>query len=586
MKKIILTIILTIGMVLGVFGQSYKVSGDNLTITMPNTGEYEINIDETSIYKNVKNIDIVGKGEYSLNISNLEKLEVVKANQTGLRKVNINNCSKLIKLEADECLLESDSISLSNCPNFERFLAKRNKLTHIDFLSHVLTKLRNVQLNGGAPTGQILNEPTNVIREIRHDQLCDIIYILSIRHNLIEELDLKNKPKLREFEAKNNRLWALNMDECKTDTTWGTFNIENQRTFKEVEIHKGSNPDGSEDEIRLYIPLPHYTTFYTNRVTDFYMHGEEYNPADVLKTDGTRRYFKIPTKKSAKYDEDHNLHNEKITYIYDTKAKSKNVLIDDRRLMDVTATIDPYVLNINAKTKSGVDYYSSTLYLDYDCIVPKGVEAYIATGITDPKLITNNGTSTTSAQLNLVLIGEEGDTIPAYTPMYIKANDAAGLYAFYKTWEPKYIGWLSADSLAYIKKYKGNTNTKGISQELLNQNILTGTLTEVKVTENTVLTLGREKKKGTLMIGFWPFDGKDAIRAHRCYITEDKLKNVKMGESKGVSFTFSNPVTNLNNHNIEDTKENVWYNIYGQKLPNKPTQRGIYIYNDKKYIIK
>ena len=585
MKKIILTIILTIGMVLGVFGQSYKVSGDNLTITMPNTGEYEINIDETSIYKNVKNIDIVGKGEYSLNISNLEKLEVVKANQTGLRKVDINNCSKLIKLEADECLLKSDSISLTNCPAFERFIVKRNKLTHIDFLSHVLKKLWNVQINGGAPTGQIVTKPTNVIREIRHEQLCDTIGILLIRHNLIEELDLKNKPKLRKLEAQSNRLWALNLDECKTNTTWDIFNVHDQRTFKEVEIHKGSNPDGSEDEIRLYIPLANYTTFYTDRVTDFYMHGEEYNPADVLKIDGTRRYFKIPTKKSAKYDEDHNLHNEKVTYIYDTKAKSKNVLLDDRRLMDVTATIDPYVLYINAKTKSGVDYYSSTLYLDYDCIVPRGVEAYIATGITDPKLIIHNGTSTTSAQLNLVLIGEEGDTIPAYTPMYIKANDAAGLYAFYKTWEPEYIGWLSADSLAYIKKYKGNTNTKGITQELLNQNILTGTLSEITIEKRSVLTLGLETQKGTLMIGFWPYNGTN-IRHHRCYITEDKLKNVKMGESKGVSFTFSNPVTNLNNYNIEDTKENVWYNIYGQKLPNKPTQRGIYIYNDKKYIIK
>ena len=49
MKKTILTIILTIGMVLGLFGQNYKLSGDRLTITIPNTGEYKINIDETSI---------------------------------------------------------------------------------------------------------------------------------------------------------------------------------------------------------------------------------------------------------------------------------------------------------------------------------------------------------------------------------------------------------------------------------------------------------------------------------------------------------------------------------------------------------
>ena len=59
-----------------------------------------------------------------------------------------------------------------------------------------------------------------------------------------------------------------------------------------------------------------------------------------------------------------------------------------------------------------------------------------------------------------------------------------------------------------------------------------------------------------------------------------------MGESKGVSFTFSNPVTNLNNHNMEDTKENVWYNLYGHKLHNKPTQKGIYINNGRKVIIR
>ena len=38
-----------------------------------------------------------------------------------------------------------------------------------------------------------------------------------------------------------------------------------------------------------------------------------------------------------------------------------------------------------------------------------------------------------------------------------------------------------------------------------------------EVTPFTVLTLGREQKLGTGMIGFWPYRGT-TVGAHRCYI--------------------------------------------------------------------
>lgn len=35
-----------------------------------------------------------------------------------------------------------------------------------------------------------------------------------------------------------------------------------------------------------------------------------------------------------------------------------------------------------------------------------------------------------------------------------------------------------------------------------------------------------------------------------------------------------------------DHQKGVWYNIRGERLNNKPTQKGIYIYDGKKIIIK
>lgn len=224
--------------------------------------------------------------------------------------------------------------------------------------------------------------------------------------------------------------------------------------------------------------------------------------------------------------------------------------------------------------------------------------------VKDTTLITSNGISEAHEQLRMVKVGVAGEIIPARTPLYVKpalpsaekqangwSQAAAGLYAFETTWDFKLLGW---------EDYRGCKNVPGIpnshefppklhgpdvdnynpetmvwrdgcdptknpsrwinnkeivlekpldgkntytGQELLDKNILSGTLEDIDLTSSTsnslgltrrsVLVLGLESQKGTNMIGFWPQNAKK-IGAHRCYITYDDAME-KLGGAPGVS---------------------------------------------------
>ncbi len=258
----------------------------------------------------------------------------------------------------------------------------------------------------------------------------------------------------------------------------------------------------------------------------------------------------------------------------------------DHRI-EIRAHIWPYIINLHQLTKSpqskavGIDYYSSTLYLDYDAVIPKGVKVYFVTGITSRNAIENGGTSPTENQIETALFGgddSDNNILPAHTPVYVRSKSKihdktekegqAGLYAFNPVWEFDIKGW---ENLRNIDGYANAphilhgvqpTDTRTVKHEYEAAlaaakakkarmmgvdekgkkwgNILTGVMgiknLETDMTAEkfntyehadttltavrTCLTLSLQtQKQNTRIIGFWPFNGK-TIPAHRCIILE------------------------------------------------------------------
>ena len=192
----------------------------------------------------------------------------------------------------------------------------------------------------------------------------------------------------------------------------------------------------------------------------------------------------------------------------------------------------------------------ATLYLDFDALIPEDIEVYCCEGLKDDEAL---------PEAYAVKITQ--GVIPANTGVFVKAEP--GKYLFN----------------AFIP-----VETDGVTQvlQIYPDNILTGTLEDMEVGSHEVLTLGYSNQTNEL--GFWWFTGKTPIPANRAYIPGDKLTE---GGVKGIRIVFDEETgiatTNLTNQTNE---AGAWYTIDGRKLEGKPQQRGLYINNGKKIIIK
>ncbi|MBQ9439056.1 MAG: BspA family leucine-rich repeat surface protein [Paludibacteraceae bacterium] len=194
----------------------------------------------------------------------------------------------------------------------------------------------------------------------------------------------------------------------------------------------------------------------------------------------------------------------------------------------------------------------ATLYLDFDAVIPEGVEVYCCEGLKDDEAL---------PEAYAVKITQ--GVIPANTGVFVKAEP--GKYLFN----------------AFIP-----VETDGVTQvlQIYPDNILTGTLEEKEVGSHEVLTLGYSNQTNEL--GFWWFTGKTPIPANRAYIPGDKLTE---GGVKGIRIVFDEEtgIEEIVNGKSSNGKSlGAWYTIDGRKLEGKPQQRGLYINNGKKIIIK
>lgn len=482
---------------------------------------------------------------------------------------------------------------------------KRNKITDLTYLYPYLAFTRNLQLNGGkyhrktyAGVDDGTYNPTNLIREIDMTKVPrGYLRKLLLRHNLLEKITDITHSTICGVELQNNLMWSLDLSSL-TAPIEDPWNLGPQKPVADLTVVKGDAVDGSEDEVRLYLPEGQSELFNKSRLVNgsVKLNGNAVTNQKIFGT--TEKYFKVASvAEGVQADLDlYGKHNG-FSYQYNTNP---NLTDASQRDMDVEVKTYPYIMYVHPATLSGagVNYYSGTLWLDYDAIVPEGTTVWIVTGINKEEVI-GGGTTQIGDQLVMEMIGGEGDLIPAGTAMYVRSDTKAGLYAFHKAWTHDMKGWdgpnetsQPSDTLWYDKVLTNEQIEELAAQRALigNRNLLEGHGTET-VFDNPreALILGIESQKGTGMIGFWPYNGT-VIPAHRCFISEATYRRVTGdANAKGATFLFDDAgttgITDLRKERY-DTKDDIWYTLDGRRLNGKPMQKGVYLRNNRKEVIR
>lgn len=126
-----------------------------------------------------------------------------------------------------------------------------------------------------------------------------------------------------------------------------------------------------------------------------------------------------------------------------------------------------------------------------------------------------------------------------------------------------------------------------LTPEALTGNNLKGLtkITEVETTEGDYTNFILSQQKG--VIAWYPLAAKYALKAHSAYLqlltndvfTNDGTRAISMEFEDGVTTGFIQIATG-------DVEDGDWYGIDGIKFNQKPTQRGVYINNGRKVIVK
>lgn len=551
-------------------------------------------------------LDCSGNKLTTLDVSSNTDLEQLYCYSNQLTSLNLSHNTKLKKLRISHNSIPTldltnnpliEDFYLNNChantitgfealSNLKVCKANNNDLTAIDFTN--LTALETLLLTNNKLTEMDMTTCTNL-----KTLFCDAQGGYDNDGRWLKVLKL-NSTNLTALKCDNNALLSLDLSNCPNLKITGTPNVlascqratQDIRVFDRnkvcIELPNGAagyvaddpdDPTASEEAVEKF-----YTWNHSAEVTSgfddahskvLYREGKYwlsiYNIGDVTTT---------TTTADAKADVD--LYNKKISYCYyvgdaenDDENLGKSVYYGVtgnnftlggetvyqnalRGEESVIVNVYPYVMYINPISadvhSTSSTFYSGTIYLDYDAIVPAGTTAYIAKSILidkDKIYSTAEGgqTKVTANQLELVpLIAGEGATevvIPANTPVYIKSDSETGLFSFDRN------------------NHGGVEQPLGVASDgshLINDNILRGTLKDSVLRDSAgnpekyrVLALGRGRFIGTgeegytsaSRIGFWP-SSRTSIPAHRVFIPMETLQNagVKPNNSSGLLFSF------------------------------------------------
>lgn len=515
---------------------------------------------------------------------------------------------------------------------------------------------------------------------------------LLIANNLLTSIEtIPNSirsEKLTRIEIDGNFIPTLDLNSF---SALDRQNSSPQYVFVDAEVVKGSAPDGSKDWVAVHFDnnQTYYSTKFTGGLEIFKnrYHMEMYpkttdaekkNEYKPLRHETNAWMCTIPETQSIPAarsvfgstmtcpegnntdrhvflmskaelgNTDLDLNGRAVSYQYNTRFNqglNSDGTPDETEVKTVTQgdffqtvfmQTHSYILNINPATKdnSGVDFYSGTLCLDYDALIPDGVTVYFITGVKNTdNVLYENGQKVTEQQFTTFPFGgdeaPENKILPANTPVYVKATSQAGLYAFKPITEYNLKGWAqqrgenikntinvlhgAESSDLRVKAEYVEALTTAQNRKASQTNLLKAYLGEKyttydekadsthkefynidkktqlgNITPRTKLTLSREARTGK--IGFWPYGGT-TLAAHRCYIDSDDFlaagglaqsNSAKGGASFYFDFVETTGIQVVEHSEPQAVAEDVWYTLQGVRLAGRPSQRGVYIHNGKK----
>ena len=439
----------------------------------------------------------------------------------------------LLKLRCSNNSLTTALSGIGSYPNLTLLWCAYNKIPSLDVSKN--TKLVQLYTDNNQLTSLQLPQTTS-LEEV------------NCYNNKIPELNVTGCTKLWKFQCQNNCLRTLDLSKNAALTT---LNCATQTSTEDVTVFDYS-------KIGVYLPSGGKKANFLNMQV-----AGAARTADVL-TNSSKQYLVVNPTPTGDVD----LYGKAVTYSYNTECPS--TAITNKNMTGVTVTTYPYVMWVNPNSKSVAgNYYSGTIVLGYDAVVPAGTEAYIITGLkATPREMLYDGTKYSLQQLNMKRIATAGQVIPKNTPVYVKSATQDGLFAF------------------------GRNLTGATPVTVPAGNLLKGSATAAitGLEPYSILTLGREKT--TREVGFWQYSGTTSA-IHRCYLEASILNSTSASGAKGAVFCFDEGdefggTTDIGvvGPDSSAAAQDVWYTINGVRLDGKPSKKGIYIHNGRKEVVR
>ncbi|MBR7017694.1 MAG: leucine-rich repeat protein [Prevotella sp.] len=200
----------------------------------------------------------------------------------------------------------------------------------------------------------------------------------------------------------------------------------------------------------------------------------------------------------------------------------------------------------------------ATLYIGFPTQLPEGLTAYVAT---------EDVNTAYSQGKDVITLKSIGRVIPATTPVIINA-ESAGLYPLV----------LYTGSVPDVEKYKNKFIGTYIGQTEMGKIKWGLDVNQETSASGGTLTLGYNSNGE---VGFFKYDG-EVIPPYRAYLGYTNLiSNARFLFM--IEDTFDGIATGVSEAPTDGQTGQAWYTLEGVRLNGKPTQKGIYIVNGKKY---
>ena len=203
----------------------------------------------------------------------------------------------------------------------------------------------------------------------------------------------------------------------------------------------------------------------------------------------------------------------------------------------------------------------------YEYVKPEGVTVYTVSGVEN----------------NTVTLGEVSDVIPAYTPVliYRAAAGTAAVTAVFSSLGTGTDGIQTAEATGCT--FYGNSGSELFKDEGTTKYIFPfGT---AGATEQSYIL-----KDGRFVV---VSDKSNGIAPHRCWlnVSKDALAQSGNSNARSLDIIVDDETTAIESEKVTVNSEKfaaatVWYTIDGRRLTKAPTQKGIYIHNGKKVVMK